>query len=40
MEEKLGIEIMTSTKILEATEKGLVVEGGFIDTATIIWAQV
>lgn len=38
MEEKLGIEIMTSTKILEATEKGLVIEGGFIDTATIIWA--
>lgn len=38
MEKKLGIEIMTSTKILEATEKGLVVEGGFIETATIIWA--
>jgi len=38
MEKKLGIEIMTSTKILEATDKGLVVEGGFIETATIIWA--
>jgi len=38
MTEKLGIEIMTSTKILEATEKGLVVEGGFIETATVIWA--
>jgi Pyridine nucleotide-disulphide oxidoreductase. len=38
MEKKLGIEIMTSTKILEATENGLVVEGGFIQTKTIIWA--
>lgn len=38
MEKKLGIEIMTSTRILEATEKGLVVEGGFIDAETVIWA--
>lgn len=38
MEKKLGIEIMTGTKILEATEKGLVIEGGFIETATVIWA--
>lgn len=38
MEKKLGIEIMTSTKILEATDKGLVVEGGFIEAGTVIWA--
>lgn len=38
MAEKLGIEIMTSTKILEAKENGLVVEGGFIESATVIWA--
>ena len=37
MEEKLGIEIMTSTNS-RSHGKGLVVEGGFIDTATIIWA--
>ncbi|NLW02681.1 MAG: NAD(P)/FAD-dependent oxidoreductase [Clostridiaceae bacterium] len=38
MEEKLGIEIMTNTKILEAKENGLTVEGGFIETDTVIWA--
>ena len=29
---------MTNTKILEAKENGLTVEGGFIETDTVIWA--
>lgn len=38
MEKKLGVEIMLNTKILEATEKGIAIDKGFLETGTVIWA--
>jgi NADH dehydrogenase len=38
MEKKLGIEIMLNTRIVEATEKGLLFDDGSIDAGTVIWA--
>jgi NADH dehydrogenase len=38
LEKKLKVEVITKTKITEATENSLVYEGGEIETKTIIWA--
>ncbi|MCX7773416.1 MAG: NAD(P)/FAD-dependent oxidoreductase [Clostridia bacterium] len=38
LERKLHVEVMLNTKIKEATEKGLIYEGGEIEAATVIWA--
>jgi len=38
LEKKLKVEVLTNTKITEATENSLIYEGGSIDTKTIIWA--
>lgn len=38
LEHKLKVEIMLNTRIMEATERGIVFENGSIDAATVIWA--
>lgn len=38
MEKKLGVEIMLNTKIKEATADGLIIENGFLEADTVIWA--
>jgi NADH dehydrogenase len=38
LEKKLKVEVLLNTKIMEATEQGIVFENGSVDAATVIWA--